>query len=135
MKVHYVKRVEGCEVVIFLHRGWVDLASKGLTDQRSVLISGDMQCVYAKERGRVVGAITFWKTDSDGAMNINLGYVDPRHRRKGIYRELWGELVKKSQEQGCRWISSMSSPHNKDIAAFNKSAGRYAYAIQYRYDI
>lgn len=135
MVIHYVRKVEGSPVVGFLAQAWNDLLKKKQWDNRSLLLTGDLQCVYATERNKIVGAITFFVDEDERCATVNLAYVLPRHRRKGILSHLWSEMGQIVIKQKAMWISNVCFPDNAGIAAFCKSVGGYCYTHQYRIDL
>jgi len=135
MVIRYVRKVEGSPVVGFLAQAWADLIKQKQWDHRSLLLTGDLQCVYAIERKKIVGAITFFVDDDERFATVNLAYVLPRHRRKGILKSLWGGMSGVVKDQKALWISNVCFPDNAGIAAFCKSVGGYCYTHQYRIDL
>ena len=62
-----------------------------------VLASDEVIYAVSKE-GDIVGAIAF-RTEDDAVM-INLSYVEPSSRKRGIYRQMFDKLLKIARERG-----------------------------------
>ena len=133
--VRYVNPIEGSPIVGFLARAWVALLNDNLWDRRNILLSGDLSCVYAVEGKKIIGVITFFLDEDEHNANINLAFVHPRHRRQGVMRAMWAEMLKQVKAQKASWVSNVCYPHNDGIQEFCKSVGGYEYTRQYRVDI
>lgn len=140
--IHYVPEIEGTPVVGFLAQAWVDLLYNNLWDKSSVLLTGDLQCVYFTgwrvsdlDTEKIVGAISFYFDEDDDYISINLAYVDPGFRRMGVMRDMFSEVVKKAKEQGAKYIANVCYPQNKAIQDFCRSVGGYEYSHEYRINV
>ncbi len=135
MQISYVKKIEGSAVVGFLARAWVALLDNNKWEERSVLLSGDLQCVYAAEGDEILGAVTFFIDEDEGYGTINLAYVSPEHRHKHIMSRMWDLAAHQLKLQNAGWISVVCYPTNEEIAGFCKSIGGRIYTHQYRIDL
>lgn len=135
--IHYVPEIEGSPVVEFLARAWVDLLDNNLWDKSLILLTRELQCVYAATTcGRhITGAISFFYDEDEKFVTINLAYVDPAFRRMGIMSDMWAEVVRHSKEQGALHIANVCYPQNKAIQDFCRSVGGYEYSHEYRINV
>jgi ribosomal protein S18 acetylase RimI-like enzyme len=145
--IHYVPEIEGTPVVGFLARAWVDLLDNNLWDSTLILLTRELQCVYATQehpkdplsgftaQPSIVGAISFYYDEDDKFVSINLAYVDPDLRRMGIMAAMFAEVQRHAKEQGAQYIANVCYPQNKAIQDFCRSVGGYEYSHEYRINV
>lgn len=130
MKIKYVETIEGSPVVPFVARAWVRLMAENLWDRNSVLISGELSCVYAVEGRKIIGCLT-WHGEPETGWTINLGYVVSSHRRQGIYSKLHEAMLVKAREFGVKQITSIVKPTNEPIRASKDKHGYKLHSLYY----
>jgi GNAT superfamily N-acetyltransferase len=135
VKLYRLKMIEQTPVSLFITKGWVELADAGHVDPNSILVGGSYPAVYAEERGKIIGAITYFGSEGDLSLNINMGYVLPKYRRRGVYTRMFEEIKTIGRERGFKWISTHTSPKNTAIVATNEKLGRRVIAWQWRIDL
>src|SRR6266702_4781962 len=121
MRIKYVAEIEGSPVVQYVANAWCQLMKEGHWDRTSVLISGGLSCVYAVENKKVVGCLTWHGDDSN--WTINLGYISPEYRRKGLYSKLHAALLEKARAAHVPQITSIVKPTNEPIRASKTKEG------------
>ena len=72
---------------------------------------------------QIVGFITF-RYEDDGTLWIMLGWVDPAHRRQGLYRQLWNKLLAHARTTKALYIAGSTHIDNLPMREFFKSVGR-----------
>lgn len=79
----------------------------------------------AEESGRrAVGVLAISDMDWCGTYNINLGYVIPEYRQKGVYTVLWNVLVDLAQQKNYGTIEGSTHSDNDPMRAHMKKMGR-----------
>jgi GNAT superfamily N-acetyltransferase len=133
MRLKYVPEIEGSPVVQYVGNAWCQLMQAGLWDRTSVLISGGLSCVYATENKKIVGCLT-WHGDSEN-WTINLGYVSPEYRRKGVYTKLHDDLIVRAKAAGVKQVTSIVKPGNAPIIDSKDKAGYTLHSLYYILDL
>ncbi len=126
----YSKRANCTRAFALLAEGWNELVQSDWTregvSQSPVLASDEV--IYAiSAEGDIVGAMAFMAQDD--AIKVNLSYVEPSCRRKGIYTMMFNELLKLAKERGVIHLTSEVSAENKVMQAVLRHTGRAAVAI------
>lgn len=114
MNVRYVEQIEGSPVVQFVAQAWCALMRAGQWEGNSVLVSPELQCVFALDGRRIVGCKTF-HVDEDGQAVGNIAYVLPAYRGKGVYRALHDRFIAEAKNQGAKTALVICHPDNTGI--------------------
>jgi ribosomal protein S18 acetylase RimI-like enzyme len=81
------------------------------------------------EHKKVVGCLT-WHGDETN-WTINLGYISPEYRRKGLYSKLHAALVEKARAARIPQITSIVKPTNDPIRASKLKEGYTLHSLYY----
>lgn len=127
MKLHYVKQIEGSPVVEFVANAWCALMRDGQWAKDSVLIGQDLQCVYATEGGEIVGCLTFQVIAREAI--VNLAYVLPEMRGRGVYRALHDAFIERAKKQKARYALNICYPSNEGIQKTCEKLGYAPYLL------
>jgi GNAT superfamily N-acetyltransferase len=107
-----------------------EIIEEALTSPESVSLYPNNHVLVAYDGGEPVGLITFDKQHDDRYW-VWLGGVDHKYRRRGVYHQLWSELVERAKKNGVGAIEGASSPNNHGMECFNAKHGRRAKCITY----
>jgi len=129
MRVEHVKQIEGSPVVQFVARAWCALMKEGQWDSNSVLVSPDLQCVFAVDGRRIVGCLTFHL--DEGQAVVNIAYTLPTYRGKGVYRAMHDKFVLVAKEQEAKTILNICYPSNAGIQETCKKLGYVPYVVHW----
>lgn len=135
MRVRYVNQIEGSPVVRFVATAWCALMKEGQWDSNSVLVSPDLQCVFVLDARRIVGCLTFHIEDEGEEAVINIAYVVPSYRGKGVYRMLHTEFVSQAKQQGAKTVLNICYPSNDGIQMTCKKLGYVPYVVHWKLKI
>ncbi|WP_028732080.1 GNAT family N-acetyltransferase [Rhizobium leguminosarum] len=91
--------------------------------------------VVARIQGKIVGIISYDTLEYNQSIFIYTGWVDPEHRRKGIYRQLIGKLKEIAAEKNVVRITGSTAFNNNDMQAVMTKLGRRPVAIVYEMDL
>lgn len=133
MRVRYVEQIEGSPVVQFVARAWCALMKAGQWDSNSVLVSPELQCVYAVDARRIIGCLTFHV--DEGQAVVNIAYVTPDARGRGVYRALHDRFVQEAKRQGATSALNICYPSNGGIQKTCEKLGYTPYVIHLKLQI
>lgn len=103
---------------------------------RLVLISWDDAALLAvRPDGAPMGIITYRVKPEWRVIEIWLGFVYPAFRGRGVYRALWGELVKVATFEGAAEIVSGTHTTNTTMRAVAAKLGRTESGVYLRYAV
>lgn len=131
MKTFHVATVDGSRVVPFLAKAWTALMDDGQWSKTEVLVSGDLQCVYAVDGRDIVGCLSYHIDEGVGAV-INIAYVLPDYRGRGVYRLLHRAFARKAKAEGATCAINICYPTNTSIQAACKKLGYGLYTQEWR---
>src|ERR1700761_1892708 len=74
------------------------MLAEGLCDPHEALVREDDSAVIARVHGEVVGIATFsqWRPHTC----LHLAWVLPDYRRRGIFRQMFEQLIRASENEG-----------------------------------
>jgi RimJ/RimL family protein N-acetyltransferase len=135
MKTHYVPAINGSRVVPFVAEAWLSLMAEGLWSRREVLISGELECVFAdipKREGprKIVGCLTYHI--DDGRAIVNIAYVSPEHRGKGVYNRLHEAFKIKARQSEASVAINICHANNEPIKAACQRLGYSLHTQEWR---
>ncbi|HZP06760.1 MAG TPA: GNAT family N-acetyltransferase [Terracidiphilus sp.] len=133
MQIKYVNEIEGSPVVQFVARAWCALMKAGQWDSNSVLVSPELQCVYATEARRIIGCLTFHVDESEAVVNI--AYVTPDSRGRGAYRAMHDRFLLEAKKQGATEALNICYPSNTGIQKTCEKLGYRPYVIHLKREI
>ncbi|MGJ5149834.1 GNAT family N-acetyltransferase [Bradyrhizobium sp. HKCCYLR1023] len=91
--------------------------------------------ILASVDGEPVGVIVWDDQPKQGRIWLQLGYVVPEWRGRGVYSRLWIELTQKARELKRSAIWSATGTGNATMRAVAKAQGRREVAVSLRYDV
>lgn len=127
------KRIGGTRLCAMAIKACNEMIAEGYLDGLSVhpVVNSDQAiAAHDKDTHRLVGLLIF-RNDEDREISVGLGYVVPDHRRRGIYRMMWNELIQFAQENKLERIYSSTNVKNEPMIAFSKKAGRTLRSYNY----
>ena len=133
MQIKYVAQIEGSPVVPYVARAWLALMKDGQWDSNSVLVSPELQCVFALDGRRVVGCLTFHIEDAEAVVNI--AYTSPDYRGRGVYKAMHERFVQEAKAQSARYVLNICYPSNTGIQETCKRLGYEPYVIHWKLKI
>lgn len=133
MQIKYVGQIEGSPVVQFVARAWCALMKAGQWDSNSVLVSPELQCVYAIEDRRIVGCLTFHV--DDGQAVVNIAFVATGYRARGIYKAMHARFVTEAKKQEAVFALNICYPSNTGIQKTCEQLGYVPYVIHLKLKI
>lgn len=83
----------------------------------------------------VVGVIVWHAQKEQHRIWLQLGYVVPECRGRGVYSHLWRALIGKAKELGVNYIDSGTSRDNDRVLQIASHQGREVHAILLRYKL
>ena len=104
------------------------------------LLDGEEQLVWAEgwpndtHECPVLGAL-LWTPQDDGSWWTELGFVEPRYRKQGVYRLLWEACVYKAQLKNVRSIQGGVAIGNAPMHATCEKLGRRPTYTVYDYEV
>jgi GNAT superfamily N-acetyltransferase len=105
-------------------RGWHEGLSEGWLDVFENPVNWDDEIIYATGRhGKVMGFISYANQEWNKVVLVRFGYVLPEHRRKGVYKRLYAELVKEAKAKKATRLSSATFLKNRRVRAAAKQRG------------
>ena len=102
------------------------LLEEGFADFSVSMVGWDT-CAVVALSGREqtpTGIITYADSKWHGCFDIGMGYVLPDWRRRGIYRQMWDELVLTAQEQKVSRIYGAIMVNNAPMLKVAVALGR-----------
>lgn len=102
------------------------LIEEGFADPTAQMVNWDTRAVVALSGRELTpaGIITYSAMEWIKCFDIGLGYVLPDWRRRGIYRQMWDELVAVAQEQKIAKIYGAISINNAPMLKVSVALGR-----------
>ena len=125
VKIGYSLRASNTPAFELIAEGWNEIVQEGSTPlgQGVCPTKETDEVVFAvSNEGDIVGFIAFEVTP-DAAV-LKLSYVEPSSRRKGIYTELFTEVVKLAKTRGLLRLQSSIGLDNKAMQAVMRHTGR-----------
>lgn len=128
--------VAGHPVLPLLVEGWHAVLQAG-HGHDGLMVHGGHAAVLARSRygGTIVSAIAFWPIPEEHRWVIGLSYTSPSHRRQGVHKALWAELVNVASAAGIRRIESGHHPDNDVSAAMQRARGSVVTSIHTAFDV
>ena len=111
-----------------------ELLAKGWTDPVT-MVSWDNLAFVAFNGDTPIAVLSFAFAKWAKQVDVQIGWVDPQHRRRGVYRLLWERLVEKSRELGAVAIFGSTHVDNKTLQAVAARLGRVQAGVLFRFDI
>ena len=98
MKILYSERAQHTPAFSLIAEGWNELVQTGNSPDGVAIspVTKDSEVVYAAlDNGEIVGVLVYgsdWVMD-EHPTRVQLAYVEPSSRRKGVFRAMLAELV------------------------------------------
>lgn len=131
--IQHWEGIENTPAIVIALRGQAECAAAG--GAQEVGLHYSFNAITASVDGEVRGVIVWQPQKEQHRIWLNLGYVYPDYRGRGIYTVLWRALVEKARELGVSYIDSGTSPLNTNMLKIAEHQGRREHAILLRYDL
>jgi GNAT superfamily N-acetyltransferase len=96
-------------------------------------VGWDDNAILAVVDGKAIGIITWIYSEWAKTVSIHLGWVDPEYRRKGVYLQMWKELVQKARDSGAKNIIGTTHMDNHAMRKTAKALGRTELSVNMVY--
>lgn len=126
MTIHYRAQIEGSPIVRFVAKAWVALMDDKQWDSTNVLVTGNLQCIYARDGNKVIGCLTFHV--DEGRAVINIAYVLSKFRGQGVYRLMHQAFEEQAKKQDAKELVNICYPSNSAIRETVKKLGYRLYS-------
>lgn len=114
--------------------GHLALIREGLS-QPAQIVSWDDRAIVAMIGDEPAGVMNWREVKHWREVSLDLGYVRPAYRRRGVYRAMWNALVVKAAEVGARRIIASTHVDNAAMRATAAKLGRYEAAVSLWFDL
>ncbi len=102
--------------VLYATKAWIELCEKGHANGRWLPFkSSDSAWCAVDFDGQMFGILVYSLNDDQCKVTIEIGYVSPGHRKKGIYKKLMKHLLYELQGKPYYTIESVVYPENKNM--------------------
>lgn len=125
-----VDKICGTPAIAILAEAWGAILRAG-HGSKSIPVNWDQSAVFFEYEGRPVAVISYSYTEWNSQVWINLGYVKPKHRSRGLYTALYHEVRKIAISKGARTLASGIDCKNKAMISAAESVGRKPLSISY----
>lgn len=122
-------------VLPYVPRAWQELLDNELMDPHMLPIMLHQSVIVAKIDGNVAGFICYTRQVAHGFTWVDMSYVLPEYRRKGVYSKLFDALVaseRKNPQPVRSIVSGINIKNHSQIGAAVKTGRTSSYA-QYDY--
>jgi GNAT superfamily N-acetyltransferase len=118
------------EAVELAVMGWLELIQVVGDNDGSIKIGWDHKVIVAQNKGTAVGVMTWYDEEHLSRLWINLAFVRPDFRRRGVHTIMFQELVEKAKELG-RWRIGAGTfvGNTKSLAAMKKQGRILKYSM------
>lgn len=116
-------------------KAFVELFESGDTDGLTSPPNWDDNAIAAFIDNSCIGILTWTKSEWAKAINVRLGHINQKFRRKGIYQKLWKELLIIAREEKVNTIIGATGIKNMPMQAVMKSQKRKETAICYSFTV
>ena len=135
--ITYVSKIEGRGgILAFGLQGWMDLNRNGHSSQEYYPFTDDTMAVVAHstvDPCELSGAIFFRVNEQQQKIEIQFGMVHADHQRKGLYEELFRQLVKYHRHAKIYCIETHIHPNNAAMISAAKKRGMKQSASVFRW--
>lgn len=133
-EIHHYDGLDGTPAVAIALLGQLECLNEG--GESAVGLHFSYQAITATVDGKVVGVIVWFdQTKESKRIWLQLGYVLPAYRGRGIYTRLWHALIEKAQDLKCPQIHSATRIDNHHMRDVAKAQGRVEYAVSLRFEV
>lgn len=125
MKILHFDEINNTLAVPVALDAWHALRQQSLC-QRFVLVAWDDSALVAVsgEHDFPLGILTYRVAKWRKVIELQIGFVYPEQRRRGVYRALWNELVIRGRMAGVASIESGTAATNEPMRAALAALGR-----------
>lgn len=133
-RIDHYQGLDGTPAVALALRGQTECLEHG--GEQAVGLHWSYNAITATIDGKVVGVIVWIDQMKDSRrIWLQLGYMLPEFRGRGIYSYLWSALILKAQEMKCPQIQSATNVNNYHMREVAKAQGRVEFAVSLRFDV
>ena len=133
-EINHYEGMDGTPAVAIALLGQLECLNEG--GERAVGLHWSYNAITATVENKVVGVIVWFdQTKESKRIWLQLGYVLPAFRGKGIYSHLWRALVEKARQMKCPEIHSATRFDNHHMREVAKAQGRVEYAVSLRFRV
>lgn len=136
-EIEHVRGILHHPVVDLLGRGVVELSQYGT---HGIPLHWEQDALYIEDRSAddrpIIAALSYRMIpDRSGTCFICMAYVDPAHRRKGMYSALYRALLAFSTHEDWRRIEGIVHNANRGMMEAAEEQGRVAVATTWVMDL
>lgn len=134
--IKHILQVSGSPYHFKALEAFVETVRAGHGDGTTVNFNWDDRISVLLSKSGELQALIVWRDIKWNATAFILqGWVDPKHRRKGIYGKLYAAVKIQAKKCGCRFLAGAVAPDNAAILAVAKRQGRKVIALTIQEDI
>lgn len=135
MLVKHIQRIDGSIALPIYARGFSDIMESPFRPPSSTFYP-NIEAVIAIEDEKVVGIISYFlDKETETSYWINLSYVLPSHRQKGVWKKMYKKLVEVAKSRHIKVIEGGIHVDNTAMIESAKSVGRRAKFVTYTHDL
>lgn len=137
VKIEFPFNVVMSGILPFIPRAWQELLDNDLMAPDTLPIMLHQNVIVAKIDGNIAGFICYTRQVAHGFTWVDMSYVLPEYRRKGVYSKLFNALVasERKHPQPVRSITSGISIKNTAQIEASLRLGRTSKYAQYDYHL
>lgn len=135
-EICYDRSAARTEAFAVLAEAWNETVQGGLTPDRDGLppYEANSELIYAVSQDEDIVGVLVWTTlPQQSAFSVQLAYVEPSSRRRGVFKAMFEELRRRAARQGIERVLLPLTPQNVTGAAVAKRLGGTPALILHEY--
>jgi predicted acetyltransferase len=100
MTVGYNRRASSTKAFALIAEGWNEIVQDGFTPDLvgTCPVTADSEVIFAaSDDGDVVGVLTWTHHKLLDLFEVTLGYVEPSSRKRGVFAEMFADLLQRAK--------------------------------------
>lgn len=134
MKIEIYDRLNFTPALPLAVYGWAEMLENGLA-LPEVLINWENHAIVSLMEDKPVGVIVWTKAEWKSEAYINLGYVLPAYRRRGVYASLFGALIERARDLKLNHIRGGTKISNHAMRAVAEKQGRREVGVDLYFEV
>ena len=123
------KSINRTDVMPCYYKAMLDLLENGLSGYWYFTQCKALKAIVAKDNDKLIGFIAY--DYNDAYLSIYLGWVDIDYRGKGIYKQMYNDLVVVAKDLNMVQIDGWIHKDNESVIKVMEKLGRVPEHIQY----